>query len=192
MLLHQAAALADTLIVRQVPIVRTGFEQTVFVASGITSILVLVLVMGLLYALVALRRRVDETQASVEALLAELRPVAARASEVVDDVGEMAATAKDVMAESRETIQDANARIRGTVDTLADRVDDLSEMLGRIHASAERVASVAGTAIGGIKLGARALGLGRRKKGGKKMSRAEARRQRLAEDAERPRLRRRD
>jgi hypothetical protein len=71
-------------------------------------------------------------------------------------------------------------------------------MLGRIHTSAEKVAAVAGTAIGGIKLGARAMGLGGRgkKKAKRPLSRAAARRQRLAEEAdgddERPRLRRRD
>jgi len=61
---------------------------------------------------------------------------------------------------------------------------ELSELLGRVTRSADRVASVAGTALGGLKLGARALGLGRKKKR-KKRTKQDA-------SAERPRVRRRD
>jgi hypothetical protein len=70
------------------------------------------------------------------------------------------------------------------VDNLADRVDEMSELLGRVTRSANRVAAVAGTALGGLKLGARALGLGRKKKRKKRPTRDGA--------TERPRVRQRD
>jgi methyl-accepting chemotaxis protein len=198
MLFAQITAVTDTLVVRQVPDIRTGFEQVVFVASGLTSIIVLVLVIAALLAILALRRKIEETQGQLAGLLSELRPMAASAKGAIEDFREVAGTAKDTIVETRIAIQDTHTRIQETVDTLADRVDDLSDILGRVHRSAETVAAIAGTAIGGIKLGARAFGIGGSKKRPKRkrpLSRAAARRQRLAEDAEddeRPRLRRRD
>ena len=49
----QAVAAHDTVIMRQVPPVRTWFEQVVFVASGMSTLLVLLLVTGLVVAMFA-------------------------------------------------------------------------------------------------------------------------------------------
>ena len=186
MLLLQVAAVADTLLVRQLPPTRTSFEQVVFVASGLTSVITLILLIALIVLIGALKAKAEETKAKLDDLLAELRPMAKSATAMYQDVREVAAAASEMVAESRDTVHATNQRVRKTVDTLADRVDALSAMIGRVHRSAERVAAVAGTALGGIKLGARALGLGGRKK---KKSRERSR----DEDAvERPRLRRRD
>lgn len=182
-LLPQLAAAADTLLVRQLPPVRSGFEQVVFIASGITSILVLILLVLVIVALGALRNKTDETRQKLDDLLMELRPMASSANLMIADVREVASSAKEVVEDTAETIHETNARIRATVEGLADRVDDLGEMLGRIHASAERVASVAGTAVGGIKAGARIFGIGKKRKKKPKRTR---------EAADRPRLRRRD
>ncbi|MEX2182580.1 MAG: hypothetical protein WD771_11095 [Gemmatimonadaceae bacterium] len=196
MLLLQLAAVADTLVVRQVPAVQSGFEQVVFVASGITSVLALVLIVAALIALVQLRAGLADTHGKLDTLLTELRPLVQNATAMTADVREVAAAASEVIDDSRETIEEVNAKVRTTVDSITGRVEDLGDMLGRIHDSAERVASIAGTAIGGIKLGARVFGIGRgkKKKAKRPLSRSAARRQRLAEDAEaeRPRLRRRD
>jgi uncharacterized protein YoxC len=189
MLLLQATALADTLVVRQVPIAPSAFEQFVVITSGVTTVLLLGLVVVLLRVFIGLRARMDDTAERLDALLVDARAVATSAGDVIED--------------SQDTIRETTLRIRDTVDTLADRVDALSAMLRRIHSSAEKVAAVAGTAIGGIKLGARALGLGGRGKKRKPkvakrpLSRRAARRERMAEaldgaDDERPRLRRRD
>ena len=188
MLLLQVAAVADTLLVRQLPPVRTMFEQIVFVASGLVSILTLVLLVALIVMIGALRAKAEETKTKLDDLLKDLQPMAKSATAMYEDVRAVAAAASEMVAESRDTVHASNLRVRKTVDTLADRVDELSAMIGRVNRSAERVAAVASTAIGGIKLGARALGLGRKKKVRDRPD------DRLGdEDAtERPRLRRRD
>lgn len=164
MLLSQLAATADTVLVRQVPPVRSTFEQVVFVASGLTSILLLVLLLLLVGALVAARAKADELRAKVDDLIDDLRPMAQKASAMSDDVREMAQTVNGMVSESRDTVHDANVRVRRTVRHLTARVNELGELIGRVNRSAERVATVASTAVGGIKLGARAFGIGRKKK----------------------------
>lgn len=179
----QAAAVADTVLFRQVPQAKSAFEQIVFVASGLTSILTLLVVVVVLLMLIGMRHAAKALGEKLDEVLLELRPLTQNANAASADVREAAATAKAMVMESRETVSEANLRVRETIEHLTERVDDLAEMLGRIHRAAERVAGVAGTAMGGIKAGARFFGVGRKKKPKAKPS---------VMDRDRPRLRRRD
>ena len=192
MLFLQVAAAAETLLVRNVPPARTTFETIVFVASGLNSIIALLLVVLALVSLLILRRKADELGEKVQALLEEMRPMARNVNAMSDDVREVAKNVGGMVEDSRETVRVANERIRASVVNLTDRVDDLSAIINRVNESAERVATVASTTMAGIKFGARALGLTKKK--GPKVDRRRGRRETDDEDLprERPRLRRRD
>jgi hypothetical protein len=69
--LLQAVAAHDTVIMRQVPPVRSWFEQVVFVASGISTLLVLVLVAGLVVAMFAVRRSVQRAHEALDRRIAD-------------------------------------------------------------------------------------------------------------------------
>ncbi len=69
--LFQAVAAHDTVIMRQVPPVRTWFEQVVFVASGISTLLILVLVTGLVIAMFAIRRSVQRAHEALDRRVAD-------------------------------------------------------------------------------------------------------------------------
>jgi hypothetical protein len=69
--LLQAVAAHDTVIMRQVPPVRSWFEQVVFVASGISTLLVLVLVTGLVVAMLAVRRSVQRAHEALDRRVAD-------------------------------------------------------------------------------------------------------------------------
>lgn len=178
----QVAAIADTMIVRQVPPVRTAFEQLVFVASGLTSILTLLVVLVILVMLLGLRQAALALQAKLDEVLTELRPLTQNANAASQDLREATAMAKAMVEESRETVSLANARVRETVDDLSDRVAELAEIIGKVTRLATRIASVTATAIGGIKAGAKMFGIGRRKSKASPVVR---------ERDEKPRLRRR-
>jgi methyl-accepting chemotaxis protein len=188
----QAAAAAETLLVRNLPPERTTFETIAFVASSLNSIIALLLVVMALVSLLILRRKADELGEKVQALLEEMRPMARNVNAMSDDVREVARNVNGMVDDSRETVRVANERIRASVVNLTDRVDDLSAIISRVNSSAERVATVASTTMAGIKFGARALGLSRKK--GAKVDRRRGRREAGAEDLprERPRLRRKD
>lgn len=170
MLFFQLALTADTLMVRQVPAVRSGFEQVVFVAQGLTSILVLILTAVILIGVILIRSKVANLSDKLEEVLADLRPMAQKSAAMSEGVSELAKNMSEMVAESRDTVKDANRRVRRSMRKLTDRVDEASELIGRVNASADRVANIASGAVGGIKLGARALGLRptKEKKGGRK------------------------
>jgi hypothetical protein len=69
--LLQAVAAHDTVIMRQVPPVRSWFEQVVFVASGISTLLVLVLIAGLVLAMFAIRRSVQRAHEALDRRIAD-------------------------------------------------------------------------------------------------------------------------
>jgi methyl-accepting chemotaxis protein len=185
MLLYQLAAIADTVLVRNVPLARSGFEQLVFVVSGLTSILAFILICMSVVGLIVLRAKADELKEKLEDLVDELKPMARNAAAMYEDVREVAKNINAMVDESRDTMDLVNKRVRSSVVTLTDRVDEMSEIIGRVNHSAERVATVATTAVAGVKFGARVMGFG---KGRKAKLKAKAR----AEAAEKPRLRRRD
>lgn len=193
MLLLQAIASSDTLLVRNLPPERTTFESIVFVVSGLNSIIMLLLVVLALVSLLVLRKKAEELGDKVQALLEEMRPMARNVNAMSDDVREVARNVNGMVDDSRETVRVANERIRASVVNLTDRVDDLGAILARVNDSAERVASAATTTMAGIKLGARALGLTKKK--GPRVDRRQGRRdagEREESARERPRLRRRD
>jgi hypothetical protein len=69
--LLQAVAAHDTVIMRQVPPVRTWFEQVVFVASGISTLLILILITGLVVAMFAIRRSVQRAHEALDRRVAD-------------------------------------------------------------------------------------------------------------------------
>jgi hypothetical protein len=69
--LVQAVAAHDTVITRQVPPVRSWFEQVVFVASGISTLLVLLLVAGLVVAMFAVSRSVRRAHEALDRRVAD-------------------------------------------------------------------------------------------------------------------------
>jgi hypothetical protein len=70
-LLQSAAAVRDTLLVRPLPPVRSAFDQVVYVASGLTSILTLLLVALLVVAAFAIRRSVQKAHAELDRRIGE-------------------------------------------------------------------------------------------------------------------------
>jgi hypothetical protein len=69
--LLQAAVAHDTTIVRQVPPVHNAFEQVVSVAAGISTLLVLVLLTGLVVAMFGVWRSISRAHAALDGRIAE-------------------------------------------------------------------------------------------------------------------------
>lgn len=114
--LLQLAVAAETLLVRPVTPHRTGFEQVVFVASGLTSIAALALCLLAIVALVVLRRQSRAMESQLAALVAELRPLAQSASAAAADVRKVTEKVEAIVEDSRQTVASVNATVRATAD----------------------------------------------------------------------------
>jgi methyl-accepting chemotaxis protein len=156
-LLQGAAAVRDTVLVRPLMPARTGVEQLFFYAAGLTSILTLVLVGMLVVALFWIRRGAAAAGERVDALLAELRPMLKQAAETNESVRKAADLILEEVTLLQAGLHETGARVKQTVAELADRADDFNELLGKVHARADALVEVAGTAAEGIAWGARQL-----------------------------------
>ncbi len=168
----QAASVArDTILVRPVSPVRTGFEQAVFVAQGILVIVAVVLIPLSIFGALVVRRAALAAEQKIDALLAELRPLAVHVKEASVAVKETAEMVRTDIAMVHDTVQVATDRVKQTVVQLADRVDDFNDLLGNVHEKASMAIDVAGTAISGLAWGARTLRERRAARKAKKRSR---------------------
>ncbi|HVT38771.1 MAG TPA: hypothetical protein VHE78_06995 [Gemmatimonadaceae bacterium] len=156
-LLQGAAAARDTILVRPLMPARTGIEQLFFYAAGLTSILTLLLVGMLVVALFWIRRAAAAAARRADALLAELRPMLRQAAETNDSVRRTADLILEEVSLAKTGLHETGARVKQTVTELADRADDFNDLLGKVHARADALVEVAGTAVEGIAWGARQL-----------------------------------
>jgi hypothetical protein len=99
-----------------VPPVRTWFEQVVFVASGISTLLVLVLITGLVVAMFAIRRSVQRAHEALDRRVAEFgervdafNDLLGKVHHKADAIVEVAGMAADGMKWGAEKIRDRHA-----------------------------------------------------------------------------------
>ncbi|MEK7240824.1 MAG: hypothetical protein AAB224_09560 [Gemmatimonadota bacterium] len=150
-------AAVDTLLFRQVPAVRSGFEETVFVAAGVAQILTVVL----LVLLALIFHRMWKAQQALHEQLARLSskvdPMIASATSAAENVRVLTDVVRKDAVRAADALAEATSRVRDSVGGIADRIDDFGDLMGRVHGKADDVADVAEAALDTIKLGSRVL-----------------------------------
>jgi len=148
---------ADTLVFRQVPPVRTGFEQAVFVAAGLAQIVTLLVVILLVLIFWRMWKAQLAIQEQLGRLSSKVDPMIASATAAAENVRVLTDAVKTDAVAAAEALSEATERVRDSVAGVADRVDDFSDLLGRLHQKADSIVDVAGAAITTLKWGANAL-----------------------------------
>ncbi|MHB1313607.1 MAG: hypothetical protein ACYC3L_16435 [Gemmatimonadaceae bacterium] len=150
-------AAADTLVFRQVPPVRTGFEQAVFVSAGLAQIVTLFVVILLVLIFWRMWKAQLAIQEQLGRLTSKVDPMIASATSAAENVRVLTDAVKTDAVAAAEALSEATERVRDSVAGVADRVDDFSDLLGRLHQKADSIVDVAGAAMTTLKWGANAL-----------------------------------
>lgn len=151
------AAAADTMIVRQVPPIRTGFEEAIFVAAGLAQVLTLVVVVLLALIFFRMWKAQQQMHEQLARLTSKVDPMIASATSAAENVRVLTDVVRRDAVLAAEALTEATGRVRDSVSGIADRIDDFGDLLGRVTGKADAVADVAGAALHTIKLGARML-----------------------------------
>jgi hypothetical protein len=146
---------ADTLLVRPVPPTRSGFEQVVYTASGLTQVVTLLLLILLCVIFYRMWKAQQAMQEQLARLATKVDPMIASATSAAENVRVLTDVVKRDAAAAAEALSAATTRVRDSVSGIADRIDDVGELLGRVTDKAEAVAEVAGAAVSTIKAGSR-------------------------------------
>ena len=157
MMTNLLQAAADTLVFRQVPPVRTGFEQAVFVAAGLAQIVTLLVVILLVLIFWRMWKAQLAIQEQLGRLSSKVDPMLASATAAAENVRVLTDAVRTDAVAAAEALSEATERVRDSVAGIADRVDDFSDLLGRLHQKADSIVDVAGAAITTLKWGANAL-----------------------------------
>ena len=157
MMTNLLQAAADTLVFRQVPPVRTGFEQAVFIAAGLAQIVTLLVVILLVLIFWRMWKAQQAIQEQLGRLSSKVDPMIASATAAAENVRVLTDAVRTDAVAAAEALSEATERVRDSVAGIADRVDDFGDLLGRLHQKADAVVDVAGAAISTLKWGARAL-----------------------------------
>ncbi len=157
-LMQTAVALPhDTLIVRTVSPERSTAESIFFWASGLTSILALLLLATLVAWVIWLRRALADAGRRVDELFDELRPMIKQANDVSTSIAKTVDLVHDEVVLVKAGVHESSERVKHTVGELADRVDDFNDLLGKVHSHADSVVTVAGAAVEGLAWGTEKL-----------------------------------
>ncbi len=146
---------ADTLIVRQVTPLRTGFDEVVFVAAGLAQVVTLVVVVLLSVIFFRMWKAQQAMQEQLGRLTSKIDPMIASATAAAENVRELTDAVKQDAMAAAESLSNAAARVRDAVSGISDRIDDVGAVLGRVTEKAEAVADVAGAAVSTFKAGSR-------------------------------------
>ncbi len=156
-MMSSLAVVADTLLVRQVPQVRSGFEQVVFVSAGVSQVVTLVVVVLLAIIFFRMWKTQQALQEQLGHLAGKVDPMIASATEAAANVRVLTDVVRRDAVQAAEALREATGRVRDSVGAVADRVDDFSALLGRVHARADAAADVAGVALDALRQGVRAM-----------------------------------
>lgn len=148
---------ADTLMVRQVPPIRTGFEEAIFVAAGLAQIVTLVVVVLLALIFHRMWKAQQLMHEQLARLTSKVDPMIASATSAAENVRVLTDVVRKDAVLAAEALTEATSRVRDSVSGIADRIDEFGDLLGRVTGKADAVADVAGAALNTIKWGARVL-----------------------------------
>jgi len=148
-------AAADTMLVRQVPLDRSGFDQVVFVAAGLAQIVTLVVVVLLAVIFFRMWKAQQAIQEHLGRLASKVDPMIASATAATENVRVLTDAVRTGAVASAEALTEATERVRDAVGGIADRIDEFGDLMARVTGKAEAVADVAGAAITTFKAGSR-------------------------------------
>jgi hypothetical protein len=155
-MLQAVATLPDTIVARQI-VERGWFDQAAHVASGVLTLLLLLLVLLVFPAAWYVRRRFRQLTAVLDGLRQDFAPVIERTRGVMQNAEEISSTVRDDVARLSETVERFDTQLREIADVAGDRVRDFDALLGAVQAEAEDLFLTTASAARGVRAGVRAL-----------------------------------
>lgn len=151
------AVVVDTMIVRQVPVEPTTFQQVTAVASGIASIVLCLIVLSIIPAALYLRAQVQKAVAAISKARIEAEPALQEASTLLADMRAIASTARTDVATVHQVVVDTDASLRAIRTRFETRVAEIDHLIEVVQHEAEDMFVSTAAAARGLRAGARVL-----------------------------------
>jgi uncharacterized protein YoxC len=153
LLIQTAHVLPDTLVTKQVPAVVGTFEKITSVASGLMTIALLVLAVGLVPAAWNFRKTYKKVNELLDRVYGDVAPLVRSASIVTEDAREIVAIVKGDVRQVQQTVAAANARLLKAVKEAEARLDEFNALIEVVQDEAESAFVNTASAVHGVRTG---------------------------------------
>ena len=153
LLIQAAHVLPDTLVTKQVPAAVGTFEKITSVASGLMTIALLVLAVGLVPAAWNFRKTYKKVNELIDRVYGDVAPLVRSASIVTEDAREIVAIVKGDVRQVQQTVAAANARLLKAVKQAEARLDEFNALIEVVQDEAENAFVDTASAVHGVRRG---------------------------------------
>lgn len=157
-LLQQAAALPDTVVMKQVAVERGTFETVTSIASGIMTLTLLALAIALIPAAWAFWRTFRRVRDMLDRVYADVMPLARHAGSIADNMDYITTSIRTDVQQVNATIASANQRLQQAARLTETRLNEFNALLQVVQQEAEQAFVSTAAAVRGVRTGAAAFG----------------------------------
>ncbi len=151
------AAHTDTLLMRQVGAEQGWFERALAVASGLTSVAMLVLAVALVPAAWNFRKSYAKVSALLDRIYGDVNPIMRHASSIADNVNYITTSVRADMQLVNATIATANQRLQQAMAITEQRLNEFNALLEVVQQEAESMFVATASTVRGVRTGAASL-----------------------------------
>jgi hypothetical protein len=153
----QAAAVGDTLIVRQAPIDPGWFERLQETLRALMTLGILVLTVAVVPAAWNFRKSYQKISALLDRVYADVNPIAHHASRIAENVDYVSTAVRADTERASALVNDAERRLRAALERAEARARDLEALLDVAQGEAERSLVTAASTVAGVREGVASL-----------------------------------
>ncbi len=153
LLLQASHVLPDTLVTKQIPAAVGTFEKITSVASGLATIALLVLAIGLVPAAWNFRKTYKKVNDLLDRVYGDVAPLVRSASIVTEDAREIVAIVKGDVRQVQQTVAAANARLLKAVKEAEARLDEFNALIEVVQGEAESAFVNTASTVHGVRTG---------------------------------------
>lgn len=153
-----AQALPDTIVTRTITEDPSTFEKITSVASGLTSVLILVLVAALVPAALNLRKTHARLNKLLDRVQDDMMPLVKHASAIADDVHYISTSLRTDVQNVSDTVNGANRRVQEAIRSTEGKVREFNALLEVVQEEAEDIFVRSASTARGVRTGMQSFG----------------------------------
>lgn len=153
LLLQVGRTLPDTLVTKQVTTEPGTFSKITSIASGLMTIALLVLAVGLVPAAWNFRKTYKKVNELIDKVYGDVAPLVRSASMVAEDAREIISIVKGDVRQVQQTVAGANARLLKAVREAEERLDQFNALIEVVQEEAETAFVDTASTVRGVRTG---------------------------------------
>lgn len=157
-LLHQAATLPDTVVMKTVAVEHGWLETVTGIASAVMSITLVVLTIVVAPAAWSIWKTFKKARTLLDRVYADVNPLTHHASNIADNLDYITTSIRNDVRQVNATIASANRRLNQAIEITETRLNEFNALLQVVQQEAEQAFVSTAAVVRGVRTGAATFG----------------------------------